>query len=350
MIRILFLLTGKTFASGILPESRALHGKDIAGNDYIFDRFEFINNLQTIAALEKILPDGSILIRHVLNRNHPFKLWQQSHLLSKFLKDENITIVHQFWGGPAAFFMARKAGKIPFVLSLLGSDLMGAYTLDGRQKFKGKLLRQFSILAASQSSSIVVMSAVMKSALPALMQRKTIVLPEGIDVEKFFPISIAVARNYLQWSLTEKVILFFNNGTGVKNADLAYKAVDLLKQSLPNVCLLEVKNIAHQELVYYYNSADVLLITSLHEGSNNSLKEALACNCPVVSSNTGDAKERLEKVDPSVVIDGFEPAIYANALLDILQYPRRSNGEKAVLQLTTDFIAHQLLDLYKKLV
>ena len=48
----------------------------------------------------------------------------------------------------------------------------------------------------------------------------------------------------------------------------------------------------------YYRAADVLLCASLSEGSPNVVKEALACNLPIVSTLGGDVPERLVGVEP----------------------------------------------------
>ena len=38
------------------------------------------------------------------------------------------------------------------------------------------------------------------------------------------------------------------------------------------------------------NACDVALLTSIHEGSPQFIKEALACNRPIVSTDVGDVR------------------------------------------------------------
>jgi glycosyltransferase involved in cell wall biosynthesis len=49
-------------------------------------------------------------------------------------------------------------------------------------------------------------------------------------------------------------------------------------------------------MVYHYNAADVMLQTSFCEASPTVVKEALACEIPVVSTDAGDTRELIEGV------------------------------------------------------
>ncbi len=349
-MRILILLTGKVFAPDFLPKHRVWMGMDLYGEQHAFDRIELVNNLQTIDAIRTLLPNDELIVRHVVNRNNLWSLWSQAKKVKNLIIDLNVDVVHQFWGGPTAWMISRGIGSCPYILSLLGSDLMGAYTKNGKQNIKGKVLRFFSLAAIKKCAHIIVMSKAMKNALPTSVYSKVSVVPEGIDKTKFYPLPQKDARDFLGWGKEELVVIFFNNGNRVKNAGFAYQVIAMIQKELPGVRLVELKGLNHSDLIYYYNAANVLLITSLHEGSNNSLKEALACNCPVVSSNSGDALERLQNVQSCAVVEGFVVADYVNALLPILKQPQRSNGEEIATQLTTHYIANQLLALYKRVI
>jgi glycosyltransferase involved in cell wall biosynthesis len=96
------------------------------------------------------------------------------------------------------------------------------------------------------------------------------------------------------------------------------------------------------------NAADCLLVTSLHEGSPNIVKEAMACNLPVVSVPCGDVVERLEKTYPGS-IRPYDAAALAGAIYEVLKTGRRSNGrEQIVIQgLTLAKIAERLVQIYR---
>jgi teichuronic acid biosynthesis glycosyltransferase TuaC len=55
------------------------------------------------------------------------------------------------------------------------------------------------------------------------------------------------------------------------------------------------------------NAADLLLLTSLTEGSPQVIKEAMACNCPIVATDVGDIREIIGYTD-GCYITTFKPS------------------------------------------
>ena len=349
-MQVLILLPGKVYAANGLPPDRQLPGKDLTGQTHLFDKLEFVNNLQTIAALQQAMGSSLHLeVRHVIHRNNWWQLRRQAKALQPFIRRHHIQLVHQFWGGPAAWQMSTASGNTPYVLSLLGSDLMGTYNAAGQSSWKGWLLQWTSRLAAIRANAVILMSAAMKSRLSPALYHKTCIIPEGVDTHLFAPMPVQEAKRQLGWDAHQQAILFFDNGNRVKNAGFAARVVTEVQQRFPLATLVRVQQVPHHQLPLYYNAAAVLLLPSLHEGSNNSLKEALACNCPVVASAVGDAEERLHGVMHSYAIKGFVVQAYADAIAAILQAGERSNGRESIAPVTHAFIGRQLQALYQQL-
>jgi glycosyltransferase involved in cell wall biosynthesis len=98
------------------------------------------------------------------------------------------------------------------------------------------------------------------------------------------------------------------------------------------------------------NAADCLLVTSLHEGSPNIVKEAMACNLPVVTVPCGDVEERLTYVQPGCIVP-YDVTQLATAIRQVLKRRKRSNGRDELVRqgLTTRVVATQLARIYDRL-
>jgi glycosyltransferase involved in cell wall biosynthesis len=111
------------------------------------------------------------------------------------------------------------------------------------------------------------------------------------------------------------------------------------------VYLQVVQGIRHEAVATYLNAADLLLLTSEHEGMPNSVKEALACNLPVVSTDVGDVARYLADVTPSAVHDDDEAL--AEAVVEILSSGERSNGRSQVEDIRLERTVERLKGVYE---
>jgi len=110
----------------------------------------------------------------------------------------------------------------------------------------------------------------------------------------------------------------------------------------------------HQKIPVYFAASHVALLTSLWEGSPNVVKEAMACNCPIVSTNVGDVKW-LFGDEPGHFITGFTPEDVAEKIKLALEFSEkygRTNGLNRIkdLGLDAETVAHKLIDLYKEII
>jgi len=267
--------------------------------------------------------------------------------LRRVIKEKKIELVHVHWGVTASL-MAVMSSRVPVVISFCGSDLYGSVQRNGGKGLSAKVAGFMSQLSGLFASRIIVKSDEMLQNLWGPNKKKATVIANGVDTTLFSPVDQQVARKHLSWRMDKFYILFFTGGgSPVKDPALAHSAFSYVKQKIDGCELVLVENIPYEELVWYYNAADVLLITSLHEGSNNSLKEALSCNLPVVSVLCGDARERLAQVDSCRVVEERTPESIGKALLEIITAKRRSNARHFIEDLNLEHVAAKVIDVYR---
>lgn len=105
------------------------------------------------------------------------------------------------------------------------------------------------------------------------------------------------------------------------------------------------------KILFYYNAADVVLLTSLWEGSPNVIKESMACNRPIVSTNVGDVNMLLKHVESSFIVNPDSKMI-SEKINILLNNSKPSNGRMILrkLELDSEHIAIKLIMLYNNTI
>jgi teichuronic acid biosynthesis glycosyltransferase TuaC len=93
------------------------------------------------------------------------------------------------------------------------------------------------------------------------------------------------------------------------------------------------------------------LLTSFNEGSPQFIKEAMACNCPIVSTDVGDVNEIIGKTD-GCFICGFNKEDVKEKIEICLEFAEkngRTDGRNHLIKagLTSDHISAKVMDVYK---
>ena len=130
-----------------------------------------------------------------------------------------------------------------------------------------------------------------------------------------------------------------------KNFDLATRAVALLD----NVELLEIKNINREKVNLLMNACDLMLLTSFFEGSPQVVKEAMACNCPIVTTDVGDVREVIGNTE-GCYITTYEPEDVAAKIILALEFGKRTNGRERMGAYENSVIADRIIGIYKEVL
>jgi len=263
-------------------------------------------------------------------------------------------IVHAQYGSVTAAVARLIAGGLPLVVSFCGDDLLGTPERGVHWRVREFCARCIGLWGARKAQAIIVKSRNLLEAIPIGLRSRAKILCNGVDTDWFKPINKEQCRSELGWSSKVKVVLFNasrSEDRACKNPDLASETVSVLAKSVPNVLLHAISNATTSEVRLMMNAADCLLMTSLHEGSPNIVKEAMACNLPVVSVPCGDVVERLALTYPGG-IGPYDASVLAEKISDVFKAGRRSNGRERLMAqgLTAAEVAQSLMHIYRNLV
>lgn len=190
------------------------------------------------------------------------------------------------------------------------------------------------------------------------------IIPNGVNLDVFHPMEHTEARKVVGFEEGIKYIIWCSNpyNRPEKNWPLAEAAVKLTndKFQITNATLVAVYDKSPQEVAVYMNAADCLLLTSDSEGSPNVIKEAMACKCPIVTTNVGDVTERLEALDGCYIVEDNDcrftdrnkaAVLMAEEIVKALEFGKRTDGLKRIqkdgLEITQ--IARRIRDVYEHL-
>lgn len=293
---------------------------------------------------ESIIQKGhEVEVLFFRGKGNPINYLKARKKLKELLAARSFDIIHVHSGQAALVTLGL---KIPVIIRYLGSDLQGIVNRKGKYSSFGILLILLSRMVAWLSAANIVPAAFMKKYLPPA---NVFVIPAGVDFQRFYQIDRDEACRKLDIDPGKRYVLFAANPKiARKRFSLAQKAIHLLNKEFQQVQLLFPSNVSHSEMIYYFNAAELLLLTSLHEGSPNVVKEALACNLKVVSTDTGDVRERIGQLKGCKVVPVNIPsADLARVIKECLLSNEREDYRKIIEpELNLERIAKKHVEVY----
>jgi teichuronic acid biosynthesis glycosyltransferase TuaC len=263
-------------------------------------------------------------------------LWHIPKLMI-YLRKNPVDIIHAHYS--FAGVIASLANlKTPVIVSLLGSDIFG-------KSIVKSIIMYFKYLL--NWNKVIVKSLAMKQ---LIHDNFSIVIPNGVNTSIFKPLNPTDCKNDLSWVLSKKHILFAANpNRKEKNFQLAKDSLRLLLNQ--NVQLHKLENIPHKDLPKWFNATDIVILTSLWEGSPNVIKEAMACNCPIVATNVGDIKW-LFGMEQGHFIADFTAESFSSQIKQAFNFSEkygRTKGRKRIIELGLDssIIAKKINNVYE---
>lgn len=253
-------------------------------------------------------------------------------------------VVHAHYGHSGV--VARLQLRAPVVLSYHGSDLMGKPTPTGpptrRSMVEVAVFRQL----ARVSAATITMSRRMTEVLPRSCLGRNSIIPTGVDLDRFAPGDKAGARRRLGWDedQDERIVVWVGNpDRPLKNHGLAVAAME----QVPGARLRVAWGVEPADIPLWLRASDVLLLTSRSEGSPTVVKEAMATELPVVSTDVGDVAERIAGI-PGSAIAREDPADVAACVRDALAHGPAPEAREAMAGFSEEATARRILEVYER--
>ena len=257
--------------------------------------------------------------------------------LKRIIKINAIDLIHAHYG--LCGIIANFQRQVPVITTYHGSDI------------NNRNLRYLSFCSMLMSRKNIVVSKPLYD--KAILKEKARIIPCGVNASFLVPIDKSVARSNLGWDTHKKYVLFskeFYNSS--KNYPLAKAAVDLYNQlhiNEPKAELIEFIGYSREQVLWLYNAVNCVIMTSNQEGSPQFIKEALACNCPIVSVDVGDVKYVISGVDGCFLADRTVEDL-ENKLELAMSFGKTTGREVVQKKFDAVVVARQIVKLYEEVV
>ena len=238
--------------------------------------------------------------------------WVAYRFAKKLAKENKYDLTHSFFTVPCGIisFFLKKKFKIPYIISLRGSDVPG---YSERFTFLYKFITPIIKIIWKDAYFVVANSqGLCDLALKSAPQKEIGVIYNGIDINEFFP-------DYAKKDKNKFTVICVSRVTPRKGIRFLVQAVEKLSKKYDNLRLIVVGDgnerdslenlvqevglkekiaftgpIPHENVGEYYNKSDIFALPSFNEGMSNTMLEALACGLPLIATNTGGAEELVK--------------------------------------------------------
>lgn len=252
-------------------------------------------------------------------------------------------IVHAHYGlcGMVAVLAVKK--KVPVVVTCHNGETLTKY---------GNIISSLAIRRADYT--ICVAQHIYDKLY--LKPKPYIIQPCGIDLKDLPLVDKAIAQKEMNLSPDKINILFGGSFANArKNAPLAKAALKRLEdegiRGLGEINLIEMRGFNRSQVAMLLNGCDMLLLPTKSEGSPQVLKEAMACNCPIVATDVADIAFLLQGVTNSYVTT-FDPSDVAEKIQRVIDSGERTNGRERINELKLDnpYVAETIKGVYESVL
>lgn len=298
---------------------------------------------EQIGALQLMNKDINVEVFNIQGYSNKFSYILSVFSIRKLIKNDQFDVIHIHFGLSGLFLLFLRRIQIPVICTFHGSDISA--------NSRKMLVKWISFQVAKRCTRIVVLNKQMVEQVRHLNIPFDII-PCGVDTDFF-------RQSVIKYEPKAKFVIGFpsNPDRIEKNYSLFANIVQELRKVYEVEIVVELfVHLNRTQISEKLNSIDVLLMTSHYEGSPQIIKEAMACNCKIVSRDVGDVRLLFETVCNAIVLD-YDAGVldYVEVIKDLMNGVRKqgtvSSRERLLhLGLTSSAVAERVNEVYNKAI
>lgn len=300
------------------------------------------------------------------------KIWihLEAKALLNYLVKENIEFnlihAHYTWPSGAVALELKKYFNVPLVITEHAHISLYPF-IKKKDKIISNIWNETDAIIRVNKSDIPLFSTLVP-------RNRIFYVPNGYNSDKINYIPRNIARKQLGLPLDVKILFNLANLYPYKGQKYLIEAIKEIVKIRKNIlCIIGgsgplkralsnqikasnleehiklVGSIPHNEVIYWYNAADIFILPSLRESFGIVQLEAMACGKPVIATYNGGSEEIIISDKYGLLCEPADPKDLAKKILIALE--REWDHEKIIKyaqQFTWENIAKNILTVYKK--
>lgn len=293
-------------------------------------------------------------------------LFRARKKVNELLSIKSYDLCHAFFGFPSGAVSWLFRDRLPYLVSLRGTDVPG---FNPRFSAQYVLLKPLFRKIWREAGAVVANSEGLRALAGTFAPELDVgVIPNGIDTQEFSPgpderfasstilcVSRLVARKGVQ-HLIEAMPVIREACPAVHLSIVGQGDMEpALRQKVEELGLEDAVvfhgYVSHEKLPSLYQRASLFVQPSYYEGMSNTVLEAMAAGLPIVATGEGGREELFD--GNAVTCPYADPVALAGSISELLAQPgkMRAMGERSreiALGFSWENVARQYLDVYRQ--
>ena len=292
--------------------------------------------------------------------------------LTRFMRRARIDIVHNYLlRANVAGTLAARLARVPLVLT----SKRGCHEMRGLELAAVRLSNRLADCVTANAEAV--RRYVHDNEGCPL--EKMVVIPSGIDTDRFAPLAPADYKARLGVAPDRRVVGIVTRMRVRKGVEEFLRAMGMVREQMPEACAVVVGEVdldaslralvqelrldghlhllgRRSDMADVLSAFDLFVLSSHDEGMSNAILEAMAMQRPVVATDVGGTNEVVQDGRTGVLVPAKDPAALAQGILRVLRAPQEgaAMGERgraiAIERFSARAMVRQMEQLYVQLL